>query len=119
MPFGKHKGTPLEDVPDDYLWWVLGKCDNVNPYLIEAIRRRLGVTATPPPPPPPRPPPPAGVSMARVKAVVLESVKKWHRTQAMRNHPDRGGNPEVAKVVNDLADQLTREISAAFDAAGT
>ncbi len=23
MPFGKYKGDPLEDVPDDYLLWLL------------------------------------------------------------------------------------------------
>ena len=24
MPFGKHKGIPLKDVPDDYLYWLHG-----------------------------------------------------------------------------------------------
>jgi uncharacterized protein (DUF3820 family) len=28
MPFGKHKGTELGDVPDDYLWWCY---ENVKP----------------------------------------------------------------------------------------
>jgi uncharacterized protein (DUF3820 family) len=23
MPFGKHKGTPIKDLPDDYLNWML------------------------------------------------------------------------------------------------
>lgn len=29
MPFGKHKGKDLENVPDDYLLWVLENADNL------------------------------------------------------------------------------------------
>ena len=25
MPFGKHKGTPMGEVPDDYLYWLHGQ----------------------------------------------------------------------------------------------
>jgi hypothetical protein len=25
MPFGKHKGTPLSELPIDYIWWLNGK----------------------------------------------------------------------------------------------
>jgi hypothetical protein len=27
MPFGKHKGEDIEDIPSDYLRWVLEKVD--------------------------------------------------------------------------------------------
>lgn len=37
MPFGKHKGTPIKDVPRDYKRWLLGQAD-VDPYLIQALR---------------------------------------------------------------------------------
>ena len=32
MPFGKHKGTPMQDVPADYFHWLWfnGKKDEVN-----------------------------------------------------------------------------------------
>ena len=36
MPFGKHKGSELIDLPKDYVRWLL-KQDNVNPYLREAL----------------------------------------------------------------------------------
>ena len=36
MPFGKHKGTALIDVPHDYARWLL-KQDNLEPYLREAL----------------------------------------------------------------------------------
>lgn len=36
MPFGKHKGIQLNDLPADYVRWLL-KQDYVNPYLREAL----------------------------------------------------------------------------------
>lgn len=37
MPFGKHKGVPLTQVPSDYKRWLLGQPD-VDPYLVQALR---------------------------------------------------------------------------------
>ncbi len=37
MPFGKHKGMPLESVPKDYLRWLLAQPD-VDPYLRAALQ---------------------------------------------------------------------------------
>ncbi|WP_197328706.1 3'-5' exonuclease [Ralstonia syzygii] len=37
MTFGKHKGTPIKDVPPDYKRWLLNQPD-VDPYLIKALR---------------------------------------------------------------------------------
>lgn len=28
MPWGKHKGKDIEDVPSDYLRWLAENCDN-------------------------------------------------------------------------------------------
>lgn len=36
MPFGKHKGLALIDLPSDYARWLLRQ-DNVDPYLREAL----------------------------------------------------------------------------------
>ncbi|MFB2538362.1 MULTISPECIES: putative quorum-sensing-regulated virulence factor [unclassified Acinetobacter] len=36
MPFGKHKGTPLKEVPIDYVDWLLGQ-ENLDPNLREAL----------------------------------------------------------------------------------
>lgn len=30
MPFGKYKGTPLADLPDDYVYWLLHKTENLD-----------------------------------------------------------------------------------------
>lgn len=37
MPFGKHKGLPITQVPDDYKAWLLRQT-NIDPYLIKALR---------------------------------------------------------------------------------
>lgn len=37
MPFGKHKGIAMRDVPRDYKRWLLGQPD-VDPYLAQALR---------------------------------------------------------------------------------
>lgn len=36
MPFGKHKGQPIAEVPKDYVRWLLGQPD-VDPYLRKAL----------------------------------------------------------------------------------
>ena len=36
MPFGKHKGLPLNEVPSDYKSWLLGQPD-IDPYLRKAL----------------------------------------------------------------------------------
>lgn len=42
MPFGKHKGNPMQEVPASYLHWLWGekKNDNQCP-VIDYIRRNL------------------------------------------------------------------------------
>lgn len=30
MPYGKHKGTDIEDLPDGYLKWLAENCDHEN-----------------------------------------------------------------------------------------
>lgn len=37
MPFGKHRGTKLVDLPKDYIFWLKNKCDNLDPDLRVAL----------------------------------------------------------------------------------
>lgn len=36
----------------------------------------------------------------------LEELKKIYRDLAMRYHPDRGGDPEIMKEINNLYDEF-------------
>ena len=38
MPFGKHKGIAMVDVPRDYKNWLMGQ-DDVDPYLMQALTK--------------------------------------------------------------------------------
>ena len=37
MPFGKHKGMPIKDVPRDYKEWLKGQPD-IDEYLLKALK---------------------------------------------------------------------------------
>lgn len=122
MPFGKYKGGDLEDIPDDYLLWVLDNCELRSPTLRRAIHERLGLdwepddeeeptvgwgrTAAPPPPPPS-----SGAPVAAIRAAVLDAVKQWHRRAALTHHPDRGGSVATMQAINAAADDLAAEIT--------
>jgi len=44
MPWGKHKGIPMSDVPADYLHWIWTQNDGLAPKdnpVLEYIRRNL------------------------------------------------------------------------------
>ena len=114
MPFGRFKGQDLEDIEDGYLLWCLTNIQDMNPFLREAIRARLGLDGNgnrkkaenrPPPPPPP----PSGMLS---KADLDSKVKQWFRSVAMDYHPDRRrGNSEAMTALNDAHDRLRKTLS--------
>jgi uncharacterized protein (DUF3820 family) len=104
MPWGKHEGKRLEDVPLSYLRWVLRQCDAIPLGLRRAIRdvvleaedsgtdvrgSREADSAGPP------------VNWPGV-------LRDWYRGLAMDYHPDRGGSVEVMKAINEAHDRLRK-----------
>lgn len=130
MPFGKHKGRPLKDVPDDYLLWVVDNCKSVSPTLLQAIKVRLEVESPEPSAKAKRQQQPnteaSNAAIARAKAELNETqrelrvaqdelqeakrrlaereavVTKWFRKASFQFHPHRGGSHEVQVLINDL-----------------
>lgn len=99
MPFGKHKGKSLADVPGQYLAWLLREADidrnlalNVAAELErrqaerDDIRRRATRERDHEP----------GSAIVDVPAI----LKRWFRGASMRYHPDRGGSHEVMVAIN-------------------
>jgi len=43
MPFGKYKGTLVEDLPTDYIQWCLGNIDNLRDNLKEEMENQLAL----------------------------------------------------------------------------
>ena len=98
MPFGKHKGKLLSNVPLDYLHWLQGLAD-LSSWLREAVEAELEERRfrsyrrpTPPPPPPPR--------QSVDRDLVHELVTLGARQLALRYHPDRGGDVATMQRVN-------------------
>jgi hypothetical protein len=86
MPFGKHRGRLLEDVPHSYLLWVLDNCRTISPTLRREIERVLGMNQQRSRPQP-----------QRIGAAV---INEWYRTLAKEFHPDLKGTHEAMKAVN-------------------
>jgi hypothetical protein len=93
MPFGRHRGEPLEQVPFDYLTWVLRGCERLDPWLRKAIEaeleQRVGKPAS-------------GTQLVDVKSL----IGQWYRELSLKYHPDRGGNHEAMKAINFARDRL-------------
>jgi hypothetical protein len=87
MPFGKHQGKPLHDIPMAYLGWLLDQCD-LRPSLREAVQaeytRRL-----------------QGSNDTSGQLDIRALAQSWYRQMAMRWHPDRGGSNTAMQAVND------------------
>lgn len=47
MPFGKHKGKRINDLPIAYVHWILANIPNLNPSLYSALQKRVAEELTP------------------------------------------------------------------------
>jgi exodeoxyribonuclease X len=41
MPFGKHKGTPLDELPLDYMTWILENLSDMRDDLREELQNQV------------------------------------------------------------------------------
>lgn len=104
MPFGRHKGLPLEELPDAYLHWLT--TIRLRSPLQEAVeaerRRRQG----------------AGGYSARTAALtpparVVELVELGWRAAAKHYHPDVGGTNEAMREILTARDWLREVVGVA------
>jgi uncharacterized protein (DUF3820 family) len=100
MPFGKHAGERVEDLPTDYLHWCLKNVAKLDPRLRKAMETTLGMPASQP-----------AADIKPVVAKVEDRLKMWYRRATMKYHPDRGGSNEIQRVVNECYESLSEVIS--------
>jgi len=108
-PFGKWKGARIEDLPDDYLYW-LTEIELDEP-LRSAINRewlrRNQTSATAP----------ANTTTIRLKPEDLPLARKvfdaGYRTMARKLHPDAGGDAAQMQGLNLLAENVRTQLEAA------
>lgn len=92
MPFGKYKGRPLDDVPDDYLIWLYDSNVQVNQEIAKVLKLGRPVNGN------------AGAEPGALKAQLL----RLRRQLARKYHPDAGGNNEAMAAVNVAMDEVLK-----------
>ena len=111
MPFGKHRGQALSDLPDEYLEWLLG-IELRNP-VFEAVgaefSRRAGGRR------------PASSGQAPTLSIAIKTwevpqmrdlVERGYHSLAKSHHPDAGGATDTMQQINCLADSLKSQLGA-------
>jgi hypothetical protein len=102
MPWGKYRGWPIAKVPTPYLVWVLEETNldpSFRPTVREEVAWRLGLhrSLSPPPPAPMLPP-------GELAPAFRAMIETGYRQLALAHHPDRGGNAEAMKTLNNVRD---------------
>ena len=92
MPFGKHKGANLTDVPKHYLLWILDNGEIDSPTLKAEIKKILGLE-------------PSTASGSRPS---VEELRPIYRRMATKYHPDRGGSTEAMVAVNEFWEEISK-----------
>jgi hypothetical protein len=101
MPFGKHKGMLLTELPDQYVAWLLTPPvelrEPLKQFVIEEDVRRQRVRE-------------AHRARASVTEDVViaahELIRQGQRALTRTRHPDAGGSAEAMAAVNNAAELL-------------
>lgn len=95
MPFGKYKGRPLYELPDDYLEWLSTRelRGTLKSAVIRELRKRTGIETAHPGP---------SGALLDVRGIAAA----WYRRLAVEFHPDKGGSHEAMKAINRGRDLL-------------
>lgn len=89
MPFGKYKGLDLEEIPLEYIDWLIN-LDNLHGQLKEEVEHIYKTYCDP-----------------SFKGVISASkIKSVYREMAFKHHPDRGGSTDSMRVVIDFYERL-------------
>lgn len=100
MPFGKHRGEEIDDIPEDYLFWCLRNLENLTPWLRENMEVSLEHRRSRKMPEPPQ------QTCRTDRGAVLSLVNMVHKEMTFRFHPDRGGSNEAMKAVQAYVERL-------------
>lgn len=116
MPWGKHLGEPICELPSEYLEWALVNIRSLRRSIRAAMagerafRRRHGRPST-------------GESErlalkhsepeepALTPDAIADAVKAWYRQAAMQEHPDRGGTHDGFVAFQRQAEALKESLS--------
>ncbi len=117
MPFGKHQGRALHDIPIGYLQWVLRET-SPEEWLDQAIRVELDRRTHRHRHEGPRYRYSVQLPSHVDPAVTEEIVDAGKRALSLRNHPDMGGDLVAMQRINAAADWLRDHLAEIFMSAG-
>jgi hypothetical protein len=105
MPFGKHRGKLIQDVPIDYLKWCFREWDwTDNELLRRAIESHLAGTSRGHQDPEPK-------QTRRPVDDLCSKLRSWKRGLAMDYHPDRrGGSSDAMSALNEAFERLAKTL---------
>jgi hypothetical protein len=105
MPFGKHQGWDLTEVPTNYLLWLTRKQPPLYGWLAAAVaeelRARRGDRQS-------RSWPTPSVSSCPDRELAAEIITAGHHVLTRKWHPDVGGSGEVMTRVNVVSEWLKK-----------
>jgi hypothetical protein len=94
MPFGKHKGLSVYELPDNYLLWLQNNIELREPlktHVVNEVEAR-GL-----------------IPFKSSGTLDPDKVKGIYRELSLRFHPDRiGGDAEAQRALNLFYERLTR-----------
>lgn len=126
MPWGKHKGQPIQSVPRSYMEWCLKNADSMTSELRQSFEYMMNVLvgSTKPAVDPPKSDPwkaqyqrqgtkteqprvaPPVAQIASVRGL----VKGWYGKMSRRFHPDLGGSSAQQTVLNACYKSLCEDL---------
>jgi len=106
MPWGKHRGTPIDQIESSYLIWALENAD-LPPSLAQAIAAELRSRFGSPPPPSS---PPSWRSPCPDPVLATAVITAGLHVLARRHHPDVGGDVRTMQQLNAVAEWLKRTV---------
>jgi hypothetical protein len=99
LTFGKHCGCRVCDIDSGYLAWCLANVSRLKYSLRQAIEAELADRHD-------RDDEPDRQETSLVTWEPL--IRRWFSECTLKHHPDRGGDVESMKIVNDCHDRLRR-----------
>jgi len=93
MPFGKYKGEDIEDIPEEYLYWLLTEVELQEPLRTAVYRVYYGINPT-----------------EDLKEPIKQVIAFAYRKITKKWHPDVGVSNEAMQAINDFYGEIKEEI---------